>query len=138
MKAKEYLSQYKLLNSKINDRLEQLENLQSMALRITPVQGDGSAHSGSSDKIGSIVAKIVDLERAINSDIDRLIKLKMNIESVIKSVNDDVLETLLIKRYINCKTFEQIAVEMHYTYQWVCVLHGKALRKIKYLIVIDT
>ena len=138
MTAKEYLSRYKLLDSKINDRLEQLEDLRSMALRITPVQGDGSAHSGSSDKIGSIVAKIVDLESTINIDIDRLIELKLEIESIIKSVNDDVLETLLIKRYINCKTFEQIAVEMHYTYKWICVMHGKALKKIKEYIELHT
>ncbi len=33
--------------------------------------------------------------------------------------------------------WEEIAVDMHYTYQWVCELHGKALLKVKDLIEID-
>jgi len=33
----------------------------------------------------------------------------------------------LTYRYINGKTWEEIAVEMHYTYKWVHVLHGQAL-----------
>lgn len=68
-----------------------------MALRISPVQGDGSAHNSASDKIRFIVAKIVDLEHKINTDIDRLIELKVEIESVIAAVNDNTLETVLIK-----------------------------------------
>ena len=107
--------------------------MQSMALRISPVPGDGSAHNGASDKIGFIVSKIVDLERENNTDIDRLIELKVEIESVIAAVNDNTLETVLIKRYINYKTFEQIAVETHYSYMQICRLRGKTLNQVKML-----
>ena len=46
-------------------------------------------------------------------------------------VFDKRLRTLLELRYINCMTFEQIAVAMSYSYKQVCRLHGKALLEIR-------
>ena len=51
--------------------------------------------------------------------------------SAIERVNDCTLRKLLIKRYLQFKTWEQIAVEMNYSWRQIVRLHGKALQKVK-------
>ena len=130
MTAKEYLQQYKLLDSRINAKCEQLERLRELSTKVSAEQG-GGAHSGVSDRVGNIVAKICDAEAEINEMIDKLLDLRVKIERAIAAVPDETLRQLLELRYINCKTFEQIAVEINYSYMHVCRLHGKALAQIK-------
>ena len=130
MTAKEYLSQYQKLNVRINAKLEQLERLRELSTKVSP-SSSSCAPGGVSDRVGAIVAKICDEENKINEMIDRLINLKSEIERTIAAVPDETYRTLLELRYINGKTFEQIADEMYYTYKWVCVLHGRALVAVK-------
>lgn len=59
------------------------------------------------------------------------LKGKVEIEHTISAVADERLRLILIARYINCKTFEYIACEMHYSYKQICRLHGKALLKVQ-------
>lgn len=64
-------------------------------------------------------------------EIDELIRVKAEIEHTISAVADERLRLILIARYINCKTFEYIACEMHYSYKQICRLHGKALLRMQ-------
>ena len=130
MTAKKYLQQYKLLDCRISAKCEQLERLRELSTKVSPSSGNG-APGGVSDRVGAIVAKICDVEEEINKMIDELIDLKSEIERTIAAVPDETYRTLLELRYINGKTFEQIADEMYYTYKWVCVLHGRALVAVK-------
>jgi len=67
----------------------------------------------------------------IDEKIQELINIKCEIHKAVYTVTNTIYRTLLIHRYINFKTWEQIAVEMHYTFQWIHILHGKALKEIK-------
>ena len=73
------------------------------------------------------ICKIIDLQHEINEDIDRLVDLKTEIVAAIKSVENREYQTLLEKRYLCFETWEQIAVDMHYSLRWIHILHGKAL-----------
>lgn len=130
MTAKEYLSQYKYLNTRINTKNEQIAQLRELATKVSPSQGNGGA-GGVSDRVGSIVAKICDEEQKINEMVDKIVELKREIENTIMGVPDELLRQLLELRYINCKTWEQIAVEMDYSYKQICRLHGKSLFFVK-------
>ena len=130
MTAKEYLSQYRWLNAKIDSEIEQARRMRELATAISPSSGFGSP-GDISDKVGKTVAKLVDAEEEINRDIERIVELKKDIEKVISKVNDETCRRLLILRYLDCKTFEKIAVEMHYSYRQICRLHGTALAKVK-------
>lgn len=89
-----------------------------------PVQG-GSHH----DSMADIVAKCIDKEREINKQTDGLIDLRHKIIGEINQLSDPVHIELLFKRYVEYKTWEQIAVEMGYTIRWVYSLHGSALQE---------
>ena len=78
-----------------------------------------------------VIVKIIDLENEIKEEIDRLVCLKRKIVSMIKQVKNPEYQTLLERRYLCFKTWEQIAVEMNYDLSWLHRLHKKALSKIK-------
>ena len=123
MTAKEYLSRYHLINIRINQKIDQQRQLRELATNISPSSGGG--HSSGA------VAKIATLEQEINAEIDELIRVKAEIERTVSAVSDERLRLILIARYINCKTFEYIACEMHYSYKQICRLHGKALLRMQ-------
>lgn len=127
MTAKEYLSQYRYINININNKIAQQERLRELATCVSP-SSDGCGHnSGVSDKVGNTVAKIADLDAEINAEIDKLVDVQKDIMQTISRINDERLRVILTERYIGCKTFEQIADDIHYSYKQTCRLHGQAL-----------
>ena len=77
------------------------------------------------------VTKIVDLQAEINRDIDTLVDLKREIVSVIKQVENLEYQTLLEKRYLCFRTWEQIAVDMGYDLRWLYRLQRRALSEVR-------
>ena len=131
MTAKEYLSQYRYINTNINSKIAQQQRLRELATCVSPPSDGGGHNSGVSDKVGSLCAKIADLDAEINAEIDNLIDVQKDILQTIGKVDDERLRTILTEYYINCWTFEQIAKDIHYSYKQTCRLHGKALIKVK-------
>lgn len=131
MTTKEYLSRYRWQNDRINAKLEQVAELRRKVQTVCSGSSDGSHSSTPYDRIGEITARIVDLEREINEDIDRSIDVQRGILSAISTVPDERLRHLLELRYINCLTLEEIARRMDYSYKQICRLHGKALLQIR-------
>lgn len=126
--AKAYLSQVKLYDTHINNKLEELTRLKELLRHITssikdvPVSGGGNQ-----DKMGSAVAKIVDLENEINDAVDAYIDKQREIGRVLERLGDADQVAVLHKRYFEDMPWEQIALEMHMTYRNVCYIHGRAL-----------
>lgn len=126
--AKEYLRQVKLLDVQIDSRLRDLYHLKDMVYKITATLSTvPSSGSGSLDRLGDSVAKIVDLQDEINRDVDRFVDLKKEIMALTEGLTDADQISVLHKRYFEYKTWEQIACEMHMCYRNVCYIHGKAL-----------
>lgn len=133
--AKRYLQQIMRLDTKINRDIEELHRLKAMVTKITPtLKPDVVSGGGSQDKLSDAVAKIVDLEAEINREIDRLVDARAAVTATIDKVEDARLHTVLNMRYVQFKTFEQIAAEMNYTYRWVCIMHGRALQEVEKII----
>lgn len=135
--AKAFLRQIEVFDTHINNKLEEVAHLKDLATKITssmkPDAGSGSGNSGH-DKIGDAVAKIVDLEREINKDIDAYIERKRKVSEIIKRVKDPDQLQVLYKRYIQYEHWEEIACEMHMTYRNVCYIHGRALQAVTELL----
>lgn len=131
MTAKEYLNQYRALNKYIDCKLEQISQLEAFATRLSPTaMFDRSGNI--SDRVGSNVAKIVDLERKIDSDIDELVKLRDEISCTISQISDVNIRILLEMRYLSGYSWEKIASKMHYAEKYVTgVLHRRALNEVQ-------
>lgn len=128
MTAKEYLSQYKHLNAAIRSKQRQLQELRDIS---TSVACRGSDCSGNeSDRIGRVVAKILDTENEICGMIERLLELKREIEGVIGRVENPLYRQVLVLRYIEGETFEEISDKLHFCDRQIYRIHRKALAKI--------
>lgn len=130
--AKAYLRKIELLDAHINNKLNDLATLRTMVTKITatisPVAVSGS---GSQDKLGDAVAKIVDLQTDINDQIDKYVELKREISAILEKMDDPDQVKVLHKRYFEYKPWERIACEMNYSFRNVCYIHGKALQSVE-------
>lgn len=127
-----YLKRYINLDREIERKLEEVARLRSKLTRVTEVftaepRGGGSIYG----KTEEILAKIVDLEKEIDADVDRLIEVRDSIKSIIEAVEDDRERLLLQYRYLDGRTFEEIAVQMHYSWRQIHRLHSQALTNLK-------
>lgn len=129
--AKEFLEQIQLCDKKINNKLEELSRLNALAYKVTSSLKQVAVFgSGTQDKVGDAVSRIIDLQREINDDIDRYCDKKAKVRALIDKVkNPDELD-VLSKRYLLYESLEQIACEMGFTYRNVCYIHGRALQTV--------
>ena len=131
MTAKEYLSQARFLDNRINSKIQQVSSLNELATKCTSTISDmpHSPNKGNST-MADAVCKIIDLQEEINKDIDRLVDLKREIMGVIKAVPNVEYQTILEKRYLCFISWEQIAVDMNYSMQHIHRMHSSALKEI--------
>ncbi len=130
--SKEYLQQYKNAVDRSRAALEHLEELQSMATRTTPnyASEGGGSHQSGDEKLNDAVNKIIEAKNRVSDELEMLEATEREIISTINSVKNKTLSTLLYKRYINYKTFEQISVELKYCWRQTLRLHGLALQAV--------
>ena len=131
MNPKEYLSQARWLDMRINSKLQQVESLHSLATKASSTLID-APHSGSRNahRMEELIYKIVALENEINEDIDKLVDLKRSITACIQSVEKMGYQSLLEKRYLCLMPWEQIAAENGCSVRNIHLMHGEALKKV--------
>lgn len=127
--AKRYLQRIARCDSRINAMLAEVDGLYDMVTKITPtLKQDVVSGGGNQDKIGDAVAKIVDLKDEINREIDRFVDMKREAAAMLDKLENHLYYIILHRRYVQYETLEQIAASEHYTYRWICILHGRALQ----------
>lgn len=79
------------------------------------------------DQLTDLIAKIVDIQEEIKQQLQKSYELMAKIEKAIEKLPER--EKYLIRaRYIEGKTWEQIAVDMGYSWKQVHRIHAKALK----------
>lgn len=130
MKAKIYLEQLEILDTKIQQKQIQLDYLKLKATGTGGISyGDRVQKSPSGDSICNTVTKWVALEQEINDDIDKFVDKQNVIINQIQLLNDARYIKLLFKRYVQFKRLKAIAVEMNYSYPYVKEIHDSALKE---------
>jgi len=138
MTAKEYLKRYRTLNAYIDCKLEEVAQLRELSTRISPT-AMFDRNGNVSDKVGRTAAKIVDLEREIDREVDELVEMRKEIEETISKIEDIDIRTVLEYRYINGFSWRRIAYTMHYSEKHITgYVHRKGLQEIEKLIPHDT
>ena len=129
MTAKEYLSQARYLDARINTKIKQLEALNTLATSATSVL-TGMPHSPNkaTSKMADIVDKIVDLQAEINRDIDALVDLKGEMRSKLEMVPAEDYKAILEMRYLCFMSWEQIASNLGLSVPYTYKPHDRALK----------
>ena len=125
---KQTLEQYQYILLEIAQLEEEKQWVADKMISATKIDGMPRG-SGVGDPAGQAAARLVDLAGMIADRLNRAITLRMEIEAAIEDLpaQDRVL---MRARYVEGKTWEQVAAELHYTYPWIWRLHGRILAKL--------
>ncbi len=126
-----YLSQYKFLNAETDRKIKELEDWKNKIYSITGTLTDMPRSNSRRDKISDGIAAINEIEENINGDIEKLLKVRKDVQSKIDTIEDLKLRELMKCRYLDFNTWEEIAYKNGFSWQWVYKLHEKSLDKIK-------
>lgn len=130
MTTKEYLKQTFKLDKEIESLRQAVETLEAQAAKTTTTLDPNKVGGGRFNLDGreQAIVKAVDYKNTIIDKTIELLALKQRIIDGIYLVDNQDHRTLLIIRYINLQTFEQIAVSMSYSYRNILYMHGAALQ----------
>ena len=128
MQAKEFLKNLIQIDMMISCKKEQIAELRERLTSIgCATENERVQTSIKGDKMTNVIAKIMELENLVNNDIGILTEYKLQAREMIEKLQNNVEKIVLYKRYFDCKSFEQIAVECNYSWRHVHRIHGNAL-----------
>lgn len=132
MNAKEYLQKLQRLDTIINQKTGELEDLylKLKSIRSTDYSKERvkSSPSGEAPFV-KIINRITDLESEVNAEINRYMDDRQRIIDQIQGLQNSKYAEVLYKKYVEFKKLELISKEMNYTYQYIRKLHVFALRE---------
>lgn len=132
MRAKEYLQKLKKLDTVIDQKIKEIDNLKLMSTSVGALDYSRDKVQTSPDINAPYVRsidRICDMQNEISMEIDRFIDEKHKIINQIQGLSDSRYIEVLFKRYVEYKKFETIATEMCLTYTYVIEIHGYALQQ---------
>lgn len=127
--TKKQLQEHFWLRQNIKKLEEKLLELETEAKRVTAVYSKtkSSGKGSSKDRMGDIVAKIVDIQEQINELTVQAYEKMIEIEKAILALPNR--ERYLIRlRYIEGLSWYEIMAEMHYSWRQVHYIHSEALK----------
>lgn len=129
MTTKEYLSQISRLDRMIKNKLTELSQLKDLSQGLSAISNEEKVQTTPNfDRIGTAYCKIEAMEESIDKLIDEYVDKRDKIIEQIDNMEDETYYDILFSRYIEKKTFEKIAADMHYSFRNTTRLHGKALQ----------
>lgn len=137
MKVWEYLGQIRLLDRRINRKIEERKELfaRILGVKALSISPDRVQTSPVPDKTADLLAEYMDMEKQINETIDEYVRLKNKIIDEIHQLGDVRYEEVLYLKYVKYMRLEEIACVMkksngdYYSYDHIKRLHGEALKK---------
>ena len=133
MRVETYLSQGRMLNQRINYQLKKLGELKCAACSLPAVTIRKDKVQTSADGDAPFVKALIrveEMEEKINKEIDRLADLKEEIMGVIGQVDSEELQMILIYRYLEGLTWEEIGDLIYADRSTVKRWHRKAIEQI--------
>ena len=123
MTVKEYLNQVRLNEIKIENLKERQEELRQSLLPSGIAYDKDRIMTSPTDAMSEKMAEIVDLYNSTLEAINELEKLKNTIIEQIQRLTDYRQMRVLYEHYIRGMSLNDIAIELNYTYKWVCKIH---------------
>lgn len=129
--VKQWLNRARNIDKEINHLIQQRDEEWGRILSITQkYTGDTVQSTKDPHKFD----RLVEYEAEIDRQIDELIRVKTEITKAICKLTDGRLRDILRLRYLKGLTFEEIAVEIKYSYKQTCRLHGRALIRMEVIV----
>lgn len=128
MTAAEYLTKLILRDNEIIQKQQRLDTLREVALNTSPNYSEEAVqYTREKNPLENIMAKIVDLDREIDDDIDALVDLKAEVWEQLDKMQDERYKKILWLKYAEHKSGRMIANVLDLTPRHVRRLHTRAL-----------
>ena len=127
MTAKEYLSQVKHIKNRIAIMQEEIKTLKELSVSMGAMQqGEKVISSISGDKMADTICLIDEKMNTYASMIREFTLTRANVIISIQKVKNAEYE-----KYCKLEHWEQIAIDMGYSYRYTLKMHGKALEEFR-------
>ena len=134
MTAKQWLNRARRIGREIRTLEEVITSTRERLESVTQsYSGDGAQSTKDPHKFD----RLVELESLVNEKIDEQIKIKTEILEAISQIRDRRQRIVLTEYYLNMKTWEQVAVEINYSWRQVMNIHGRALQEMQRIISLN-
>lgn len=131
-KKKEYLNRYKRAVKKYNSLQEQERELQLEMGGLKGIEySEMPKGSSRPTDISDYIVKLEKILEKIDEKKQEMQKVRLEIEETIADVQDGTQSRILYLRYIKFMKWEDICVELKYSWKQIHNLHSKALKNVK-------
>jgi len=124
---KAYLKSYGRAKRREKRILDEIQRLRMDKMFPSVINDDMPHGTNVSDLSDYIVRVEAEIEKLKAERLEK-IKLYAEIEGQIRAIGDDNEQDVMRLRYLTGLSWEHVAVEMGYSWQWVHKIHASALR----------
>ena len=134
---KEYLRSYRAAVKREERILEDIQELRASKAFPAAISYDGMPKGSNQSDLSDYIAILDRMIENLKSERLEKVKRREQIEKSIKDIQDDNEREVLRLRYIDGKKWEEICIEMGYSWQWIHKIHSRALKNLKVAIESD-
>ena len=127
MTAKEYLLQIKDRRDRIKVLLEEIEQLRTDAESVS-INLDGMPRNNGQASFEKLAIQLAEAESQLTEEMSGLWSQTMKAHALIGEIPSAQRQQILTKRYLKGQRWEEIAYEMHFSWQHCFRVHGLALK----------
>lgn len=114
-----FLRRYRWSLAKERDLLDQIQEIKARAARTTQALSGTPGAPRDTSSLARAVESLIDTQQQLCAQIEASCKVRRKVEDAIATVPDIRQQTILRLHYLSGKHFEQIAVELHYSYRQI-------------------
>lgn len=126
--VKAYLEKARELDTLVHTKLNEIDRLRELAECLSSPKLGERVSSSKDNTSMQTVDKIVDLQAEVDKEIAVLVDLIAEIHTKIELLEDPTERAVLTERYINAKSWEEIAEIVGYTQRQTLNIRGTALK----------
>ena len=126
--VKTYLRKARELDTLVHTKLSEIDRLRELAECLSSPRMGDKVSSNKGNTSMQTVDKIVDLQAEVNKEIAVLVDLIAEIHTKIEQLENPTERAVLTERYINVKSWEEIAEIISYSERNTKYIHGRALK----------
>ena len=129
---KDFLRGYKRVCNRIKTLDLQMQELRETKEAAKAIEYSDMPNGNKQSDLSDYIVKLEYLEEKVKRKLEEKQREKLDIESYILDMNDDIESDILYKRYIQLMDWPDIAKAIGYSERQVYRYHGKALCDLKY------
>lgn len=126
--AKAYLMRYRALQCKCNALERAIRRAMESATNTTVALKEVVVQtSGGGEMMANAVISAIDATKVLEEEKQEAAAVMREIVDAIHSVPGEIMQTVLIEKYVNGRTLQQIQSDIHYEQRQTITIHGRAL-----------